>query len=60
MVLTTNADSPVLTNVSTLRVFTGFYFNTQVTTWISDLGKHAIAGKTTRNGWQLITNAQDP
>ncbi|KAH9906968.1 major facilitator superfamily transporter [Xylariomycetidae sp. FL2044] len=28
----------VLTNVSTLRVFTSFFFNTQVTTWLSDLG----------------------
>ncbi|KAI1342934.1 major facilitator superfamily transporter [Xylariaceae sp. FL0016] len=29
---------PVLTNVSTLRVFTSFFFNTQVTTWLSQLG----------------------
>ncbi|KAI7775820.1 hypothetical protein LA080_006234 [Diaporthe eres] len=28
----------VLTNVSVLRIFTSFYFNTQVTTWISQLG----------------------
>ncbi|KAI3395996.1 hypothetical protein diail_567 [Diaporthe ilicicola] len=29
---------PVLTNVSVLRIFTTFYFNTEVTTWISELG----------------------
>lgn len=29
----------MLTNVSTLRVFTSFYFSTQTTTWISQLGE---------------------
>ncbi|KAH8891948.1 major facilitator superfamily transporter [Thozetella sp. PMI_491] len=29
---------PVLVNVSTLRVFTSFFFTTQVTTWLSELG----------------------
>lgn len=28
----------MLTNVSTLRVFTGFFFNTQATTWFTTLG----------------------
>ncbi|KAJ4390954.1 hypothetical protein N0V93_004553 [Gnomoniopsis smithogilvyi] len=35
---------PVLTNVSTLRVFTSFYFSTQSTTWISQLGAFTFMG----------------
>lgn len=32
----------MLTNVSTLRVFTGFFFNTQATTWFTELGMFCV------------------
>lgn len=35
----------MLTNVSTMRVFTGFFFNTQATTWFTALGRSSSIHK---------------
>lgn len=47
---------PVLVNVSTFRLFTSFFFTTQVTTWISQLGRPNFVSLSFSQLTTLITN----